>query len=90
MPGRSSRLASDRTRTAACRRGARFAIDARGDAHFTYAHVATMPDWRPAQVRHGGELLQWMVDHIVALQESARCSNASRFCVNRHATWTIG
>ncbi|CAG9218013.1 hypothetical protein BVI1335_3130002 [Burkholderia vietnamiensis] len=49
-----------------------------------------MPDWRPAQVRHGGELLQWMVDHIVALQESARCSNASRFCVNRHATWTIG
>ncbi|KVN21073.1 MULTISPECIES: hypothetical protein [unclassified Burkholderia] len=30
-----------------------------------------MPHWRPEQVRHGGDLLQWMVDHIVALKESA-------------------
>ncbi|WP_322024137.1 hypothetical protein [Burkholderia sp. BCC1977] len=35
------------------------------------ALFATMPDWRQEQVRHGGELLQWMVNHIVALQESA-------------------
>ncbi|KWE80404.1 hypothetical protein [Burkholderia territorii] len=35
------------------------------------ALFATMPDWRPEQVRHGGELLQWMINHIVALQESA-------------------
>ncbi|WP_412024254.1 hypothetical protein [Burkholderia cepacia] len=35
------------------------------------ALFSTMPDWRPEQVRHGGELLQWMVNHIVALQESA-------------------
>ncbi|KVA20211.1 hypothetical protein [Burkholderia ubonensis] len=32
---------------------------------------AAMPHWRPDQVRHGGELLQWMINHIVALQESA-------------------
>ncbi|OMG71665.1 hypothetical protein [Burkholderia ubonensis] len=32
---------------------------------------AAMPRWRPDQVRHGGELLQWMINHIVALQESA-------------------
>ena len=32
---------------------------------------SAMPDWRPEQVRHGGDLLQWMVNHIVALQESA-------------------
>ena len=32
---------------------------------------SSMPDWRPEQVRHGGDLLQWMVNHIVALQESA-------------------
>ncbi|KDB08121.1 hypothetical protein LIG30_2645 [Burkholderia sp. lig30] len=32
---------------------------------------AAMPDWTPEQIRHGGDLLQWMVNHIVALQESA-------------------
>ncbi|KVM51385.1 hypothetical protein WJ58_21250 [Burkholderia ubonensis] len=32
---------------------------------------SAMPHWRPDQVRHGGELLQWMINHIVALQESA-------------------
>ncbi|KVO90977.1 hypothetical protein [Burkholderia ubonensis] len=32
---------------------------------------SAMSHWRPDQVRHGGELLQWMINHIVALQESA-------------------
>ncbi|KVZ57616.1 hypothetical protein [Burkholderia ubonensis] len=32
---------------------------------------SAMPHWQPDQVRHGGELLQWMINHIVALQESA-------------------
>ncbi|NIE88549.1 MULTISPECIES: hypothetical protein [unclassified Burkholderia] len=35
------------------------------------ALFADMPDWRHDQVRHGGELLHWMINHIVALQASA-------------------
>ncbi|MBN3724073.1 hypothetical protein [Burkholderia sp. Ac-20379] len=31
----------------------------------------TMPRWRTNQIRRGGEMLHWMIDHIVALQASA-------------------
>lgn len=35
------------------------------------ALFATMPAWRAEQIRQGSDLLQWMVNHIVALQKSA-------------------
>ncbi|WP_246792165.1 hypothetical protein [Burkholderia perseverans] len=35
------------------------------------ALFAAMPEWLPEQVRTGGDLLHWMIDHIVALQASA-------------------
>ncbi|WP_116139961.1 hypothetical protein [Trinickia diaoshuihuensis] len=38
-----------------------------------------MPHWHPTQVRQGSELLQWMVDHIVALRNSAALSDRFPF-----------
>lgn len=38
-----------------------------------------MPAWNADQIRHGSELLQWMVDHIVALRESAALSDRFPF-----------
>ncbi|WP_255218950.1 hypothetical protein [Paraburkholderia kururiensis] len=35
------------------------------------ALFSTMPAWSAAQIRQGSDLLQWMINHIVALQESA-------------------
>ncbi|KVN33370.1 hypothetical protein WJ63_05130 [Burkholderia pyrrocinia] len=45
---------------------------------------AAMPDWRADQVRHGGDLLQWMVNHIVALQESAPFVERFPFLLEPH------
>lgn len=38
-----------------------------------------MPKWQADQVRQGSELLQWMVDHIVALRKSAALSDRFPF-----------
>lgn len=39
--------------------------------HGFAALFATMPPWNADQIRQGSDLLQWMVNHIVALQKSA-------------------
>ncbi|MBF5011872.1 hypothetical protein [Burkholderia pseudomultivorans] len=48
------------------------------------ALFAGMPDWSAAQVRHGSELLQWMINHIVALQESAPFVERFPFLLEPH------
>ncbi|WP_235442862.1 hypothetical protein [Caballeronia mineralivorans] len=59
------------------------------------ALFSTMPDWTTAQIHEGSDLLQWIIDHIRALRETAPLAERFPFLLDPYqgindpldATW---